>query len=326
MKKTIKRLTVIGVIAMAFFLDACLKNEPWYTDFSKVGDIIEFLDSTEGIAKSVSFPLPLPDTSVIIVRVNQTGVNATSKDIVVNIGISAAALALYNQDASHVVGVALPTNAFSFPSSVTIKAGKDTLNNPNRTAQFELLIFPKLIPTLPLGTNYVVGLEITGASAGTVSGNISTILFNFYHNIYDGSYHSVGTRWNFATSGDYAGWDPVAQAPAAGSVLVSTAPWDFNANILTVNATTSSVHAGNDPAGFGNMNIIVNGDNTVTIQSSCPANDGSCAPPQTALAALVPLPQTTSTWDPVHRVFDLYYQYTNTTGTFRVLHDLETHN
>jgi hypothetical protein len=60
------------------------------------------------------------------------------------------------------------------------------------------------------------------------------------------------------------------------------------------------------------MNITVNPDNTVTIAST----------PDTGVASLIPLPGKTSTYDPVKKTFELFYQYTNANGTFRVLHDV----
>ncbi len=67
------------------------------------------------------------------------------------------------------------------------------------------------------------------------------------------------------------------------------------------------------------MNLQVDPNtNLVTIIST----------PETLLNALIPLQgpgAPPSTWDPVAKQFNLYYQYTNTSGTFRVLHDVLTH-
>ena len=60
------------------------------------------------------------------------------------------------------------------------------------------------------------------------------------------------------------------------------------------------------------MNVTINPDNTVKIEAT-----GA-----TAVPALVPLPGKTSTYDPATKTFNLYYQWTNTNGTFRVAHDV----
>lgn len=320
MKKTFyKFCTLIGVTFLVFVADSCLDDDR-FVDFSSGGNVVEFQDAVAGKATAVSFADPLsPDADTVWVRVHQVGAEATTQDITVTLGFSQAGLDTYNLDGSHVVGTALPANAYSYPATVTIVAGKDEFNNNNRTAKFPLLIYPDQVPITP-GVNYALSLGILSATGGvTISGNFGAILFNFYHNPYDGDYHSVGTRWNFAVSGDYAGWDAVGET--ATGTIASTAPWDFpNTAVLTVNATRSTLHAGNQNGAFGTIDIEVDeSDNTVEIIST----------PETGLNALVPLSgpgAPPSTWDPVAKKLDLYYMYTNTTGTFRVLRDELTHN
>ena len=244
----------------------------------------------------------------------------------ITLGISQAALDVYNVDKNHVVGALLPSTAYSIPASVTIKAGKDALGNDNRSAQFKVILKEANIPTTP-GVNYVLPIAITDAPSGyIVSGNQASILYNFYHNPWDGSYKSTGTRYNFAVATNYTGWDLAANAPKSSSTILSAPKWSFSSsNAITVNAMNTLVHVGNDNGGFGLMNLTVNPDNTVDISSTCPANDGSCAAPLTALANLFPLPGLTSTYDPATKTFNLYYQYTNPSGTFRVLHQVMVH-
>ena len=182
-----------------------------------------------------------------------------------------------------------------------------------------LFIYPNKVPITP-GVNYVLSLGITSVSEGaTASGNFGAILFNFYHNPYDGDYHSTGTRYNFAAASDYAGWDGTNNT-ATGTIL-SAPTWDFPSTaVLTVNATTSTLHAGNQNGAFGTINIEVDpATNEVTIISTA----------DTGLNALIPLVgpgAPPSTWNPATKTLDLYYQYTNTTGSFRVIHDKLVHN
>jgi hypothetical protein len=122
-------------------------------------------------------------------------------------------------------------------------------------------------------------------------------------NPFSGEYESSGTRWNFNSAGDAN----TSTMPPTG--FVSAATWTFDTDVTTVDATTCKVHAANLNGDFGTINIKVNADNTVDVISTS----------DTGLANLVPLAGYTSTYDPVTKTFTLYYQYTNATGTHRVL-------
>jgi hypothetical protein len=122
-------------------------------------------------------------------------------------------------------------------------------------------------------------------------------------NPYSGEYASSGTRWNFNSAADAN----TSTMPPTG--FASASNWTFDTDVTTVDATTCKVHAANDNGGFGTINIKVNADNTVEVIST----------DDTGLANLVPLAGYTSTYDPATKTFTLYYQYTNSTGTHRVL-------
>jgi hypothetical protein len=327
-KKLIKYRSALAIVLMLYVVSSCLKDDR-FNDLTKVAPAAEFLGTQAGKATAVTLSDPNSGNDTLYVTVNVTGTNAPTQDVTLNLGFSQTPIDIYNQDQAHVVGQALPTDAYSYPSSVTIKAGKDEYGNNNRSASFKVVLNNAKVPQV-LGQNNVLAIQITSAPTGyIVSGSTGYILFNFYHNIYDGPYHSKGTRWNFNQAADYTGWDAANKQPNAASLalLASASPWDFPATqVVTVNAQNSLVHEGNSDGGFGLMNIRVNADNTVLISSTCPANDGSCAAPLTAVANLVPLPGTTSTYNPATGTFELFYQYTNPSGTFRVLHDVLVHN
>ena len=194
MKKIFYKIcTLIGVTFLVFLADSCLKDDR-FVDFSSVGNVVEFPDAAAGKATALDLADPTasePDT--VIVRLHQLGPNATGQDLVVSLGFSQGGIDTYNLDGSHVVGTALPTDAYSFPSTVTIKAGKDEFNNNNRSATIELLIYPNKVPQTA-GVNYVLSLGIVSVSPQTtISGNYGAILFNFYHNTWDGHYTVTGT-------------------------------------------------------------------------------------------------------------------------------------
>jgi hypothetical protein len=131
-------------------------------------------------------------------------------------------------------------------------------------------------------------------------------------NQYEGTYHAVGIRYNFGAAADYTGWDDAADAP--NGTVAATIPWDFDTPTASRGLTTLAVHVGQPNGGLGTMNITVNPDNTVTIVSTG----------NTGVAALVPLPGKVSTYDPATKTFRLYYQWTNASGTFRVVEDVMT--
>lgn len=169
---------------------------------------------------------------------------------------------------------------------------------------------------LDLSLQYAMAFVIKNPSGSykLSVGNDTAVVQVIIKNQYDGVYHSIGTRYNFNATSDYTGWDDVNDA-ATGNIA-STGPWEFDTPMSTRGAATVNVHEGNSNGGFGYFNVTVNNDNTVTIESTA----------ETGVNALLPLPGKTSTYDPATKTFSLYYQYTNTSGTFRVLHDILVKN
>jgi hypothetical protein len=304
MKKTIyKNIAFFGMIGIGLFAASCLKST--YNDFSKVPVIIEFLDATPGTADALGADSTKTTPDTVWVRVNQTGATATNVDISYTVEVDPSQIPLYNANPNHVTAVLLEASAYTLSTSGTIKAGRDKQGNVNRTDSVMLLIHPNLVPHA-LGVNYLLPITIATTSSGTISGNYGTILYNFFHNIYDGDYTATVTRYNFAAVGDYAGWNTAADQPnaagvqAAGSPVVTTFPdWP----VLTVNATRCTMDAGNSNGGFGTMDFVVNADNTVDVIQTSPT-----------LNALVDLPGATSTYDPIAKMFKIRYEYTNVDG------------
>jgi Domain of unknown function (DUF1735)/Domain of unknown function (DUF4361) len=156
---------------------------------------------------------------------------------------------------------------------------------------------------LDLSKDYAIGL-VMNASGWTAGGDKFIKLA--LPSAYEGDYISTGTRYNFSTVGDAitTTWPPTG--------WVSFANWTFNPTTAnTLSSRTVAVHAGNSNGGFGRINITVNTDNSVTI---VPNSD-------IGLNELVQSTHRPSTYNPTTKTFELYYQYTNTTGTFRLLYD-----
>lgn len=318
--------SLIAILTISLIAFSCLKDT--YNDFSKVAPTAQMFGVTAGTAIAYSFNKAI-DT--VLVTLNVTGPVAPTKDVTLSLGVSQAAIDLYNKDTLHVAGTLLPlsSNAYTFPSTVTIKAGKDALGNNNRSAQFMLVLTAANIPPTP-GVNYVIPIAITGAPAGyIVSSNQGAILYNFYHNPWDGAYSSTVKRYNFSVATNYTGWNPGTDAPLASSTILSSSTTVFaSAQANTVNALNTTVPAGNANGGFGLINLKVKADNTVIISTTCPANDATCALPAAQLANLFPLDgpgAPNSTYVLGTKTFNLYYKYTNLSGTFRVIHTTMVH-
>ncbi len=273
------------VMSLAVFATSCLNDN--YTDFSKVSPVLEFPDAIPG----GSTALDLTD-SIVTIRVDITGAYAPSKDVVVNIGSGGSnGLVMYNKDTTHVVGILAPDNAYTLPSTITIKAGKDSLGNDNRTAEFKLMIHPKNIPNTP-GANYVIPVAITGGPAGTiVSGNFGYILFNFYKNIWDGNYKRTGNLHYQTGPGAYTD--------------IAIAETDA---LTTVNATTShSFVSYFGPSSGITYYVVVKPDNSVIFVA-----DSNSA------YAVSNVSGQPSSYDPNTQTFTMNYTYTNASGNTRV--------
>jgi Domain of unknown function (DUF1735)/Domain of unknown function (DUF4361) len=154
---------------------------------------------------------------------------------------------------------------------------------------------------LDLTKDYAIGL--TANVTGWVAGGDKFIKLAL-PSAYAGDYISTGVRYNFTTTADadFTNWPP--------SGFVSTGPWTFNPTTAsTLSSKTVAVHAANSDGGFGRINITVNANNSVTI---VPNDD-------IGLNALVQSTHRPSTYNPTTKTFELYYEYTNANGTFRML-------
>lgn len=160
-----------------------------------------------------------------------------------------------------------------FPTTVTIKAGLDDNGNKNRVAVVPLTIHTGSIPS----GNYVVPIQIVSTSpATTISGNFGAILFNFYHNQYDGVYSMTGKMDRYDGTSGAALNDGLDGPMKAG----------LTTNVITVGANTSTFVMywanGGGVGGVGNTatpQITVDGSNNLTLQitdgGAIPANWGA---------------------------------------------------
>ena len=268
MKQTKKRYFRILLIAgLVFSLQSCLKNNQYYTDFSKGSPAVELPLAANFTNNpfAVSLDASLTPTTYYAV-VNVASVDKPTTTVTAKIGIDSAYLNQYNaiQDAAAKAAQAaylaadstntvddgaypadyvpyelMPDSTYSIPSfDVTINPG-------HREDSLPIMIFTTKIES---GHAYV--LPITIVSASLPISNWNHLLVNIgAKNKYDGVY---------ASSGEFI-------HPAYGDLV-----WDYSKgltqqlvtagiNSLTMYPTNTTV------GGFGvELDITVNGDNSLT--------------------------------------------------------------
>ena len=205
----------------------------------------------------------------------------------------------------------LPAAAYKV---VGVEGGKFTFKPGEAVRELQLTLDPAL---LDLSASYALPVVIKNASSGySIGKETNTVLVQvIVKNQYDGNYAANGTRYNYATQGDYLGWNNATNTP--NGTTLSTPTFSGATKVSTRGAATVAIHCGNLlDGGFGYMNVTVNADNSVLIESSG----------ETGLANLLPLDDKKSTYDPATKTFYLYYRWKNASGTFRVLQEVLVKN
>lgn len=266
----------IAVCLLSFA--ACLKDDAHYTDFSKVGTVIELLDADPGLGLTTA-ALTFSTTPVdVSTRVNVAAPYPLTSALNVTLTVDKVAFATWKKTNADTISDLLPDSTYSIPSaSVTIPAGQ-------RIASFVVKVNSSKVD---LNHNYVLPVSITDASGQNISGNFKTILYSItVKNIYDGTYSATGmlTRQGNPTQNIT---QDVVLSTVNGNTCYQQAPYFNQAGVALLTQ--------------------VNADNTVTI-----------LPDVTQAIAIKPTPGKVSTYDPAKKQFHLYYQYINGSGLSRV--------
>ncbi|UKT65352.1 DUF1735 domain-containing protein [Pedobacter mucosus] len=280
---------------IACLFSSCVKEDNMFTDDGNggVNGIVELGDlpptRTAGatavtyttVTKSFDAAAEI-DVPIVI---NYTGVNGAPNDVTVQLGIFNAAVT-----ATNTAYTFLPTTLYTIPSNtVVIPKGqkKATFIIKVKAASFNFAL------------TYALGIQITSASSGIISGNYGTGVFIFSaKNQWDGIYSIVsGTVTRFTAVG-------VVETPSTlnGSLL-------GNANItLTTNGANSNI--------VGNLRWFGGGavagiDNTIaTINPTTNAVTMSALGNLT-LANRAGLPNN---YDPATKTFILNFDWNQTTA------------
>jgi hypothetical protein len=313
--KSIHKIYFAALTVLIYVASGCVDHD--YEDrryqsvdsHGEAQNIISVAVTATGSAEFIAYSIP-PSTEssdVILIPVVLNSKDLASEDIHVQMVPALDSLDSYNNTngSSFVMPGDLGTPAFTLVDNgvVTIPAGSSVGYLKIKTVANDYFADQLYA--------YAYRIQSVQEPGYIISGNHNTgIAAVIGKNQYEGTYASTGTRYNFGSYTDYAGWDNVNDE--ATGTIVSTAPWSFNTKTFSRGLTTLAIHVANADGGFGYLNATVNPDNTVTIASS----------PETGVTNLAPLPGKTSTYDPDTKTFTLYYQYINTSGTARIMKDV----
>jgi hypothetical protein len=165
MKKYIQTLIII---ALPLLFASCLKEEGVFQENGSYG-IVELVlpartTSTPFSVKNTA--IALQDEFILTITVNYTGVNGAPEDVQVTLAIDDVAVATQYPNGSV---EALPDNFYEIPASNTV-----TIPRGGKTATYAIKLKPNLFDP---DKAYALGVKISRASVGAVSGNYSTGIY-----------------------------------------------------------------------------------------------------------------------------------------------------
>ncbi|MGN6194500.1 MAG: DUF1735 domain-containing protein [Ginsengibacter sp.] len=197
-----KYLRLVVIAAMIFSLQSCLKNNSFYTDFSKGKPAVELPLAAVHANAPISVSFDVSNTpSLYYAVVNVASVNKPTSPVTATLGLDVDFMNAYNdtmsaQNSDYVPYELLPDSTYSLGSlDVTIAAG-------HREDSIPIQIFTnKMAP----GHNYMLPLTIVKSSLPI--SNWNHLMLNIgAKNQFDGVYSVTGTfvdLTNPAFSGDY---------------------------------------------------------------------------------------------------------------------------
>lgn len=182
--KTIYKVFILIAVLSPFA--SCLKDDTAILKPEQSPAVVEFKDIV-GPSSSVLAPYrvyvpstldpEIPEVTIDAV-VNYVGPGVAPSDIVVNLTTDPSAVTSYNssEQANY---FHLPTSAYEFPATVTIKAG-------TREAQVPIKL---KISKFDQSKENVLAMKIASATNTAVSGNFGTVIYSFpVKSVWEGTY------------------------------------------------------------------------------------------------------------------------------------------
>lgn len=238
MKRYIQYYLLAAAITVG--MSSCLEGDPVFEPDGGPAGIVELAlpartTSTPYAVKTVT--LDVVDIQELPVVVNYTGVNGAPSDVQVTLAIDNEAVAAYGNGTT-----ALSAENYELPASATV-----TIPKGEKTATYIIRLKPK---TFDVTKSYALGIKIQNASAGTISGNYSTGIYNLpVKSPWQGTY-DVHYRW-FA-GGGFGTADE--EYDETGVALTTAGP-----------GIVEALYVGNWFSGW--THYTINTDNTVDVES-----------------------------------------------------------
>ncbi|MDR0538820.1 MAG: DUF1735 domain-containing protein [Tannerellaceae bacterium] len=172
-----KYIISLAVALTASMLTSCLDDQPLFTDNGDYGIVELDLSGNRAVtAPYASMSFSRTDSSILSEQyktlpidavINYTGVNGAPNDVTVTVEIDDAIVTKYN---SFSKVIALPAAAYKLPASNTLLIPKG-----KKTAVYTINVN---LPTLEKSVaTYGIGLKITSASDGRISGNFGAGIY-----------------------------------------------------------------------------------------------------------------------------------------------------
>lgn len=283
--------TVVAIISLVIGISSC----------NKADKIVLKSEGTITMPQAFStrgqISLLLLDTpQAVIFGAAYGGLKSAGQDIAITFKVDTNAIATYNAKNG--------TSYISFPSSSytvsslngTIKAG-ETSSIP-LTVNFST-------KSLDAHTKYMLPITISNISSGILDSSLKTTYFSIdkLANIYEGSYHTTGTRLNYNSDGTLSGSSSIDDTRVLTTLSSDSCSINTIANLGAYNGTV--------------FYVKVNKDNTLKFSGFLQNDPGAPIANQSGIA---------STYDPATKSFTVHYKYTNTNGTYRVMNEVWTHD
>ena len=287
------KIILLGVFILS--LTSCLKEGRMNIDPSYASNVVELANTGDNVTSSgiQGYYSDLGSVAAgasksFNINVHRTGPGNATKDVVVTLALSQASLDAYN--AKNGTNKTIPpSSVFSFPTTVTIKAGTN-----QTTVEGKVTVSPEF----NFNAAYGVPVKVSAVSAGEViSGNYADAVYSFgVRNIYDGAYTGMGTMVDAANSGITGRYPLKAGLVTSGANTVRL--YDY-----AIGGIYHSILSGGSTSYYGAFGVEFNIDASNKVTSVInvygqPASNGRSAELD---------PSGVNTWDPTSKTLKVKY-------------------
>ncbi|MBB6111812.1 protein of unknown function [Mucilaginibacter lappiensis] len=293
------KCVLLGFTAIAF--SSCLKDKT-YVDFSQGGQSAEL--TLSGLN---SFPQDAitSDTALIQFGVNIASSSTPTTDHKITVDVVPDKLTSYLASNNTIAYELMPTNAYSFRTTVVdIPSGQ----------RLKILTFTVLKNLLDPSKSYMLPIGITSAPGLTISANNSTHYYHVIGNDFAGAYFAQFIRT--PAGGDYP-HKPVTLTPVSPTLFQAVSGYAA----LNVHYDVSFTKTGNGAtATYSKFAVTLNADDVKNIFGT--ANGISVTTPASFVHP--PDPSKQYTYAEALTLFDFQYDVVNSAGAGRHVEDIFT--